>query len=256
MTVLYLQKMKGLELSLDGPTLAVRNEGQASRLYPLARLERLHLPATLDMDGQLLPRLTAAGVTVALCRRDGTPVAWCLPARPEAKRRVTRSRTTPPGTLAAFVTNWRRQQLDTLLPALRCCLDLPNDAAQDDIQPAVDRILRRLTADRNEAKATRQWLTNEIRGRLLVLIQKRGLEPRPALSWAMLLGSLLELHLLPALISWLKQRHQKARNRNNPSPPLTAAAFMSFFETQRHSLDQAAGAILTHLEQWLEQARP
>ncbi len=256
MTVLYLQKMKGLELSLDGPTLAVRNEGQASRLYPLARLERLHLPATLDMDGQLLPRLTAAGVTVALCQRDGTPVAWCLPAQPEAKRRVTRSRTTPPGTLAAFVTNWRRRQLDTLLPALRCCLELPDDATQEDIHPAIDRILRRLTADGNEAKAARQWLTNEIRGRLLVLIKKHGLEPRPALSWAMLLGSLLELHLLPALISWLKQRHLKAINHNLPPPPLTPTAFMSFFETQHLTLDRAAGTILKRLEQWLEQARP
>ena len=253
MTVLYLHKVKDLELSLDGPTLCVRNAGQARRLYPLARLERLHLPAALNIDGQLLPRLTAAGVTVALCRRNGTPVAWCLPARPGGKGKGTGRTSTSSDTLAAFVTYWRRQQLNALLPALRCCLGLPDDATREHIQPAVKRILLRLTANKAEAEAARKWLTNEIQGRLLTLIQKRGLEPRPALSWAILITPLLEPYLLPALISWLKRRNQEARNHH--PPPLTPASFMTFFETQRQSLDQAAGAILNRLEQWLTQAR-
>lgn len=253
MTVLYLHKMRDLSISLDGPSLAVQGNGQATRLHPLTRLERVHIPASMEIDSKLLLRMALAGVAVALCRRDGSPLAWCLPSVSEKPLASNIQKFDQRPDATVLLMAWRHTQFDVLLRRLRHCFRLQTTSSLEDVERSAHHILLKFTTGEADVHAARQWLREEIEGRLMILLTERGVDGEAALRFSGHLAPLLELRLLPTLILWLGRRFTSTRKKNQPLPRLTQSVFMGFFELRRQALDKAAEEMLDQFETWLKE---
>lgn len=253
MTILYLEEKEGLALELDGPALVIRREGESARLVPLQRLERIHLPATLDVNCRVLVACARAGVVICFANgRSGEPLAWMLGAPGDggalAERLETLWRRTDAQTLFA---RWRKAQL---LEVFRQLGQLLPHCEEADPQKVERELLRRAIRHAGErgARQSASWLEAEIRGELVKRLGARGLSPGQAVAWGARLVPILRWSAEAGRLWWLAHRHAGYRNRGQQPPPLERPEFTAFLESRAEALATAADELIERLELWLQ----
>jgi hypothetical protein len=235
MSVLYLQRDKDLEVSIDGPALVVRAGGAARRLFPLQRLQRVHLPVSARVDSRVLVACARAGVIVAFTDRQGRVVTWCLPGGDT------------PGYLCHLLEqfeqrsdwidryqDWLRAQQQPIVTALADYMKLPVVNLG-----AVERESLRLGvryAGQTDDAHSRQWLATEIQGLLVTWLLDHGVAADVVSRWAERLAPPLVLRMEPARLHWLRQRHVNARNLKRARPLLNKGEFIGFFGQRQELL--------------------
>ncbi len=256
MTILYLHREQGLNLSIDGPALVVRVEGRADRLFPLQRLQRIHVPAALTLDGRVITACMRAGVPLAFSDRRGRVLAWCLPAN-----RKTRGLGV---LLEGFCRQadhldryreWARQRLNAVVQPLAAHLGLEPGCEASAVETRI-RLQAIRHAGETGARTSQEWLLAEIQGQLLQTLQAQGADAETVLPWAERLAPLLLLQMEPARLHWLRQRHFQARNQGRPRPEMETEALMEFFASRAQALNDAVTDLLEHFVSWLESQQP
>ena len=256
MSVLYLHREQGLTLSIDGPALLVRVEGQADRLFPLRRLRRIHLPATLAVNSQVITTCTRAGISMAFSDRRGRTLAWCLPAN-----RGTQGLGVLLEGFSRLMDHleryrqWARQRLDAVSRPLAAHLGLEPGCEPTTVEREIHlQAIRH--AGENGARTSQEWLLAEIQGQLLQTLQIQGADSETALTWAERLAPLLLLRMEPARLHWLRQRHFQARNQGLSRPEVETDALMEFFASRSDALNEAVSDLVEQLVTWLETQQP
>lgn len=254
MTSLYLQKEKDIQLTLDGPTLAVQVQGAAKRLFPLQRLRRVFVHSSLDVSSRVLLACARAGVVICFTDARQNPLLWCIGQTSEdhhltAVLRKFMARTDWENLLREWLE--RRQQ--KLLPALT-----------QQLQPAQQttdfrHIKRHITqrgiryAGETQSLLSQQWVATETQGLLINLLAAQGVAETNSVFWSNQLATIICWQLEGARLHWLGRRFTRSRNSNQPLHPLTHEEFMGFFNKVREELQQAAERLLAEFALWLQQ---
>jgi|GEM_PF-6458681 len=252
MTVLYLFSEKRLELSLDGPALAVRKAGEAARLFPLRRLERIHLDHRMEISSTVLLGCVRAGAILCFCDARRRPLAWMLPPASGGPLKPLVERLTRRADWEEEYRRWSRRQLHRIFG--RLASRFPGVDATD--PRAVEReAVRRALRHAGEAdhRTTADWLATEAEGLFMKTLLTRGLAPEAASVWAARLAPLLRWSAEAARLHWLARRHSYHRNRRLAVPPVTPKEFNGFLQSEAQALPEVAEALLNRFELWLQE---
>ncbi|MBK8168506.1 MAG: hypothetical protein IPK64_21355 [bacterium] len=130
---LYLRGETALQVTLDGPALAVRRPEKALVLYPLVRLVRVISQGPVDWRCEALLGCAGAGVPVVFLRGDGAVRAYLFGGRAlgcdprDSLYTRLRARLARPGGMASYRA-WRDTMTHVALRALQNRLgEVPTD---------------------------------------------------------------------------------------------------------------------------------
>lgn len=254
MTSLYLQKETDIQLTLDGPALAVQVEGSANRLFPLQRLQRVFVHASLDVSSRVLLGCARAGVVFCFTDARQNPLLWCVGQTAEDNQLAT--------VLDKFMArtdwenlfrHWLEREQQKLFPALAQQLGL---ASRTTDTSHIERYIRQRGiryAGETQSQLSQQWVATEAQGLLINLLTVQGVAEKHGVFCSNQLTALLCWQLEGARLRWLGRRFTRSRNSNQPLPPLTHEEFMGFFNKAREELQQAAERLVEQFSLWLQQ---
>lgn len=90
MKALYLDMAEPAELSLDGPSVVLRQEGWAARRFPLRLVSRVVVRGRLALELAAVEALLERGVAITVLGRDGKTAGQALPWPKGARRLMNR----------------------------------------------------------------------------------------------------------------------------------------------------------------------
>jgi CRISPR/Cas system-associated endonuclease Cas1 len=116
MQTLYLEKKSGVTITRDGPALIVASEGEAVRLFPLARLGRVVLHKSAEISSRVLIECAQAGVVFCFTDKRQNPIAWCLRQKDNGSNMGSAWREFIGRTdWNEYFSQWRKRQLEKAL---------------------------------------------------------------------------------------------------------------------------------------------
>lgn len=253
MQTIYLEKESGVTITRDGPALVVALEGEAARLFPLARVGRVVLHKSAQISSQVLVECAQAGVVFCFTDKRRTPVAWCL--------RQTQSGSNMGSAWSEFIGRtdwsdclyqWKKRQLEKALQQNSVALKIDAEGrTSSQLMHIVEHWGVRFAGEESAA-LTLQWMESEIQGVLVQFLKLRGVEEVDIVTLAATLTPIARWRVETARIQWLHLRFSRAKNRYEKTTVVTRGEFLGFLEQIKDLLNEVTEALVESLYYWLQ----
>lgn len=250
MKPLYLTPSQPIRISLDGPSLLVREEGVAPRRFPLSRLTAIYLARGVSVASPILDACLARGIPIIFVAPDGAPSGFAIPFQPRpSSLRLQFEAFLARHDARSLYQNWfratERREISSTLRRLR--LRTPDLRAA----PAARLLHQRLalTLPHSLVTPALDWLLSLCAGLAAQLAAQHDL-PLNALSAA-------SVHLLSDIASLLRWQLAADVVLSLPSTsalssqPAVRRSFTALFESLRLREERRARALLDHFRLWL-----
>ena len=253
MQTIYLEKESGVTLRRDGPALVVALDGEADRLFPLARVGRVVLHKSAEISSRVLIECAEAGVVFCFTDRRQNPIAWCL--------RQKESGSNMGSAWCEFISRtdwsdsfygWKKSQLEKALKQNVASLKIDAEGrASSQLMHIIQHWGVRFAGEES-ASLSLEWLESEIQGVLVQVLKMRGVEEVDIVSLAATLTTIVRWRLEAARIQWLRLRFTRARNRYEKTAVVTRGEFLGFLEQRKEMLNEATESLVESLYYWLQ----
>lgn len=228
-------------MRLDGPSLLIEQDGQASQRFPLVRLSCVVMRGAGDIDFQALHACAASGIAWGCLSTNGEPMAFVLPWRTQRQRPAELLEEllgSPDGNYLWI--NWLRHQssvvMDRTARKLGVCLS--------DRRPehAYAGIVAACGVRPEDARVLKEW-----RGLLSVqvssVLMKRGYSP----NLLQHPGGVALVSELTGILAWRHLQELSHQHRERSSWQGTIAGYERF----RARDEQRADALVAEMTCWL-----
>lgn len=255
---LYLAPETETWVGLDGPALRVSRMDSADRLFPLARIARVHTSPRADWEQAALLACADAGIPVLFVDDNGRVIARVLGRpgeRDELRDRLVEFLLRPEAT--GMLRHWldRNRQRAARWAAIKLGWRPTTERAAE-IRRRINKTAKRL-AGPESAEHSRQWLRGLAYGWMEAHLVALGFAAstelaqvgQPALAAD--LTDILFWYLEPARLGWLMRRALAAERKREPLRPPTYREAVMLFESGPARVATRGHEITSCLHRWL-----
>jgi hypothetical protein len=253
MQTIYLEKESGVTITRDGPALVVKAEGEAARLFPLARLGRVVLHKTAEISSRVLIECAQAGVVFCFTDKRRNPIAWCLQQQDSGSNMASAWREFIGRTdWSECFLQWKKRQLEKALEQDIASLKIDGEGRElSQLMHIIEHWGVRLAGEES-ADFALKWMESEIQGVLVQVLQQRGVSEVDIVSLAAALTTIVRWRLEAARIQWLHLRFTRAKNKYEKTAAITRVEFLGFLEKNKANLNAVSEALVESLYYWLQ----
>lgn len=254
MQTLYLERESGVTILRDGPALVVKMEGEAVRLFPLARIGRVVLHKSAEISSRVLIECAQAGVVFCFSDRKQHPIAWCMRQKNDGNDMggVWREFTGRTDWDELFF-HWKRARMENTLVHCAHSLGIETEGKESRQFMQIISHWGMRFAGEEASSLSLKWMETEVQGLLVQCLNQWGLDEVHSVSLAAALMPLVRWRLEAERIQWLRRRFTRARNRHKETAAMTRAEFMVFLEQIKEMLTEATEELIELLHSWLQQ---
>ena len=253
MQTIYLEKESGVTITRDGPALVVALEGEAVRLFPLARLGRVVLHKSAEISSRVLIECAQAGVVFCFTDKRQNPIAWCL--------RQVDSGSNMGSAWREFIGRtdwsdsffqWKKRQIEKALNEDAASLKIDAEGRESSqLMHIIEHWGVRLAGEESAALSLK-WMESEIQGVLVQVLKQRGVEEVDIVTLAAALTTIARWRLEAVRIQWLHRRFTRAKNKYEKTAAVTRVEFLGFLEQTKELLNEVTEALVESLYYWLQ----
>lgn len=203
MKPLYLTPEKGARVVLEGPSLAVLQEGSAVRRYPLRLVARVIMGAGVEVQSEAVSACLQRGIPITFLARNGVAVGHGFPQRPQPGRMQERiERMLEKENWSALYQDWlRAAERREILDLLRRLNLQPPDLRPQTVRPLAEQAAAAGGLALERVRAGHNYLKSLLSALLAQCLHARGVRP------AALAGLRPDFRLLPDLTRALSWRY-------------------------------------------------
>lgn len=178
MKPLYLTPEKGVRMVLEGPSLAILQEGAAVRRYPLRLVARVIMGAGVEVQSEAVSACLQRGIPISFLARNGVVVGHGFPQRPQPGRMQERiERMLEKENWSALYQDWlRAAERREVLDLIRRLNLHPQDLRPQTVRPLAEQAAAAgLGLER--VRAGHSYLKSLLSALLAQCLHARGVRP-------------------------------------------------------------------------------
>lgn len=260
MTVLYIDGLLApVTVALDGPSLMLVREGRAPDRAPFRRLSRVVLRGPVRLEGEVIPALLRAGITVSWIDGRGDRLGSLLPVRlPRTDTAALVEAAMRAGVAAEIRDSWRGAEERRLVLDLMIDLRLRSrDLRRATVERMVLAMLDRVRAPIDGEEVLRR-LRALLAAHLTLVLQREGLGFRfqggDPEGWD-LLADLTDVNILALVPTGLELvRFVAAEPQRHDTPSRLARRFVRRYEREVPRVETLVNGQLARLRRVIREA--